>query len=783
MPACVSTELAGARAPFAGSHTRPADVSMPPAVAPSRLRPPAARSPRTSCDAADAHPEAPAEPEAPAATAAPLRRGRSYAPPPSTATECRARGGEGGGALTQRVRVCVRLKPARTCARNAQRCARPSSSARAVAFCGGGSGPQAQSFGADAVLDEGASQAEAYAATAAGLVARALEGRNATLLAYGQTGSGKTHTVLGPPGSLAEAAKETVVSEQSGVGPRAVVALFEGLEKEEGGSSAGLKRASFRLRASFAEIYNENVADLLAVAPGEAGSDKGSETGSDSRESLVVREGKGGSVHVDGLTWVECATREDALAVLERGAASRRVGATKMNAQSSRSHAVFSLELRLEQEGGAPLTSLLRIVDLAGSERQRKADTAGEDLAEAGCINKSLSALSNVFRSLGTSGRAHIPFRDSKLTFLLKESLGGNCCTVLLANISTESADAAETLSTLQFAARCKLVRTASVVNVDESVGALKAEIARLRALLAAKDGLADAVCDDGAADVSDSDSEASVVGAAVPDNLGVLEASLSAALSGALRRERAVERERDLLRRELGTLCADEAAATGCAPKETPTLRAENGQLSVEEANALRSESVVLRERVLAALEPAQVAAADVACELEECRARVKELEADLVTAAEREESARLGAMDASAAELSQAEERATIAERLLVAREQELAQAMRALEHISPGHSKPATPSFQPPCSPLSDGEVNALAAGASTGNIITAMAETIDELRDEVKEESERADAAQARLSTVTARVDELEAFLRDQQIDLQRLNDARSPGWAW
>ena len=108
---------------------------------------------------------------------------------------------------------------------------------------------------------------------------------------------------------------------------------------------------------------------------------------------------------------------------------------------------------------------------------------------------------------------------------------------------------------------------------------------------------------------------------------------------------------------------------------------------------------------------------------------------------------------MDASAAELSQAEERATIAERLLVAREQELAQAMRALEHISPGHSKPATPSFQPPCSPLSDGEVNALAAGASTGNIITAMAETIDELRDEVKEESERADAAQARLSTVT------------------------------
>ena len=178
-----------------------------------------------------------------------------------------------------------------------------------------------------------------------------------------------------------------------------------------------------------------------------------------------------------------------------RGAANRRVGQTNMNADSSRSHSVFtiSVESRTKAHPTAPTTkksALLHLVDLAGSERQKSTDAAGERLKEASAINKSLSALGNVIKALvdvADGKERHVPYRDSKLTFLLKDALGGRARCTLLACVSPAHVNVEETMSTLKFAQRAKLVKVRAVAN-EESVGSaneLAAEVGRLRALLA----------------------------------------------------------------------------------------------------------------------------------------------------------------------------------------------------------------------------------------------------------------------------------------------------------
>ncbi|EKX49442.1 hypothetical protein GUITHDRAFT_60557, partial [Guillardia theta CCMP2712] len=250
-----------------------------------------------------------------------------------------------------------------------------------------------------------------------------LDGFNAAIFAYGQTGSGKTHTMYG---SLEE-------REGAGLIPRSLEFILGRMQQNFSGAQ------HVALRCCLLEIYNEQVIDLLVA---------------ESRP-LQIRERMD-----DGVTFAEGAcsplvrSLSEALELLRGGIARRRVGATCANECSSRSHCILSLFLDVREEDKAKMvvkTSALHLVDLAGSERQNQSRSEGKRLKEANNINRSLSALGNVILSLG-SGSRHIPYRDSKLTFLLRNSIGGNSKTFLIANVSNEPVNFGETISTLKFA-------------------------------------------------------------------------------------------------------------------------------------------------------------------------------------------------------------------------------------------------------------------------------------------------------------------------------------------
>lgn len=215
-----------------------------------------------------------------------------------------------------------------------------------------------------------------------------------------------------------------------------------------------------------------------------------------------MREDAKIGVHVEGISEEVVSSASDVKTILERGYRNRHIGETAMNRESSRSHAVFLLTIDAFEDKGEGITthrqSRFSMVDLAGSERQRDTSASGERLKEAGVINKSLSALGNVIKALSERSKAvadgkalHIHYRDSKLTFLLRDSIGGNSKTVLVATISPSATSMAETLSTLQFAQRAKRIRNVAVVNEDVSgnVQALQREVMTLRCRLASFSG------------------------------------------------------------------------------------------------------------------------------------------------------------------------------------------------------------------------------------------------------------------------------------------------------
>jgi hypothetical protein len=235
-------------------------------------------------------------------------------------------------------------------------------------------------YSLDAVLPPESTQADAYA-HAAGLVDAVKQGFNATLLAYGQTGSGKTHSVMGVLG-----AEEA----QLGLLPRAVRQLFDAIVADTSG-------AEFAVSCSYLEIYKEAVRDLLAppAPPGPPGGDGSRAV----NPSLAIREAVGKGVYVDGLTEVPVLGAADVLDCVSCGNASRMVGATLMNAQSSRSHALLTINLQQQLPDGSTKVSKLNIADLAGSEKVAKTGSSGETLEEAKKINASLSALCALLQS------------------------------------------------------------------------------------------------------------------------------------------------------------------------------------------------------------------------------------------------------------------------------------------------------------------------------------------------------------------------------------------------
>ena len=286
------------------------------------------------------------------------------------------------------------------------------------------------------VFDPKASQGEIFDGCMRPIVDAVLGGYNATVLAYGQTGSGKTHTM----GSSYTAESE---GDEAGLIPRAISHLFTGAE------SLGL---SVSATATFIEIYKEEVHDLLKWKE-DAG-----ENGAGACATLPIREnGEGGGLTLTGQASKTVISVADAMGVLTDGARNRATGATAMNATSSRSHAIFTLALSIKRTDGRTFAPKLHFVDLAGSERAKRTGASGERLQEGIQINKGLLALGNVINAL-CERHNHVPYRDSKLTRLLQDSLGGNSRTLMLACVSPGDTDLEETLNTLKYANRARQV-------------------------------------------------------------------------------------------------------------------------------------------------------------------------------------------------------------------------------------------------------------------------------------------------------------------------------------
>ncbi|KAK2520351.1 hypothetical protein Q9966_013498 [Columba livia] len=328
--------------------------------------------------------------------------------------------------------------------------------------------PEPKIFTFDYVANMETTQESVFSSVAKSVVESCMNGYNGTIFAYGQTGSGKTFTMMGPSDS------DNFTHSLRGVIPRSFEYLFFLIEREKEKAGGG---KSFLCKCSFIEIYNEQIFDLLDSA--SAG--------------LFLREHIKKGVFVDGAVEQVLSSAAEAYQVLTMGWRNRRVASTSMNRESSRSHAVFTITVESMEKNNEIVnirSSLLNLVDLAGSERQKDTHTEGLRLKEAGNINRSLSCLGQVITALvdvGNGKQRHICYRDSKLTFLLRDSLGGNAKTCIIANVHPGSRCFGETLSTLNFAQRAKLIKNKAVVNEDTqgNVSQLQAEVKKLKDQLA----------------------------------------------------------------------------------------------------------------------------------------------------------------------------------------------------------------------------------------------------------------------------------------------------------
>jgi len=306
-------------------------------------------------------------------------------------------------------------------------------------------------FTFDTIFDMDSLQEDVYNITAKQAVQSVLEGYNSTIFCYGQTGTGKTYTMEG----FTYESKNP----NRGIIQRTIQDIFNFIETTSDSNT------KFIIRASFLQIYNENISDLLK-------SDK---------KNLQIREDKKKGIYVDLLSEWAVRSPLDLYALLRRGGGSRTTSSTYMNDVSSRSHAVFQITVEqmttdkeLNDNKAQIKVGKLNLVDLAGSERIRITGTRGQQLEESKKINKSLSCLGNVINALtDKKGKNYIPYRDSKLTRLLQDSLGGNCKTTMIATISPSEDAFSESLSTLYFAQRAKKIKNRPIINEDVNNRAL----------------------------------------------------------------------------------------------------------------------------------------------------------------------------------------------------------------------------------------------------------------------------------------------------------------------
>ncbi|CAF0946389.1 unnamed protein product [Didymodactylos carnosus] len=318
-------------------------------------------------------------------------------------------------------------------------------------------------FTFDSVYNDDSITETIYADVIFPLVESVLEGYNGTVFAYGQTGCGKSFTMQGDTDRN---------SPQRGVIPRSFEHIFEAITVASS--------TKYLIRASYLEIYNESIRDML---------------GKDITKALELKEHPDRSVQVASLSWHQCTNVTDCEKLMNKGNKNRATGATSMNEHSSRSHSIFTVMVekctKSEVDGKEHIRAgKLNLVDLAGSERQTKTHAEGARLREATRINLSLSALGNVISALVDGRSKHIPYRDSKLTRLLQDSLGGNTKTLMIAAISPADDNYEETLSTLRYANRAKNIKNKPKINEDPrdaQMKLLQEEINRLKAELASQ--------------------------------------------------------------------------------------------------------------------------------------------------------------------------------------------------------------------------------------------------------------------------------------------------------
>ena len=304
-------------------------------------------------------------------------------------------------------------------------------------------------------------QGEIYAASASPIIANVLEGYNGTIFAYGQTGTGKTHTMMGLPDQ----------QDERGIMPRSFEDVFASIASDS-------DQTQFLVRASYLEIYNEEIRDLLSKNP---------------KNRLELHEKPDSGVYVKGLSFFAAKSADEVRKIMFIGSKNRSVGATAMNETSSRSHSLFQITVERSELGADGKQHIrvgkLNMVDLAGSERLAKTNATGDRLKEATKINLSLSTLCHVISSLIDPKSTYVPYRDSKLTRMLQDSLGGNTKTVMIANVGPADYNYDETINTLRYASRAKSIQNKPRINEDPKDALLREyqdEISKLKEQLSA---------------------------------------------------------------------------------------------------------------------------------------------------------------------------------------------------------------------------------------------------------------------------------------------------------
>ncbi|PVV01298.1 hypothetical protein BB560_004284 [Smittium megazygosporum] len=304
-------------------------------------------------------------------------------------------------------------------------------------------------FTFDRAFGTNTSQQELYDYSIKQTLSDVFNGYNGTVFAYGQTGSGKTFTMMGSDiddGNL------------KGITPRIVEGIFNNILESP-------PSVEYLVKVSYIEIYMEKVKDLLNPV----------------NDNLPLHEDKNRGVYVKGLMEIFVSSVEEVYDVMKQGGKSRVIAQTNMNAESSRSHSIFQITIQMKNTNdGKTKFGNLFLVDLAGSEKVGKTGATGQTLEEAKKINKSLSSLGNVINSLTDKKSTHIPYRDSKLTRILQESLGGNSRTTLIINCSPSSYNVAETISTLRFGTRAKSIENKATINQALSPEELKNMVKKL---------------------------------------------------------------------------------------------------------------------------------------------------------------------------------------------------------------------------------------------------------------------------------------------------------------